>query len=208
MSAQQPYDVELDLDIDPPGNDGLPYFQELTDAEVEVKAPVAQRKKPLRKATEMEMTRYLTRFHDGSNGNGPRYVVADHVRNRNGFGATRTADFMVVDTWQSLAVHGFEVKVDRRDWLKETRQPEKSEAFKQYCHYWWLVVPDEGLVRGDELPKDWGLMAIRGAHQGFTVDKLVVVKAAPKLEPLPMPWTMTVPLLRAVQRTARGSWEG
>jgi len=162
--------------------------------------------KDQRRATEHEMVQWLIRYHNNvSPGNGPRYVCADHVRNAPGFDANRTADFVAVDTWKGGAeIHGFEIKVDRKDWLHELKQPEKSDAFKRYMTRWWLVVPDEDMVRFGELPQGWGLLAIRGKRLGFDVDRLVVVKQAPKLAAEPMPWSLTVPLLRAVQRTARG----
>lgn len=133
-------------------------------------------------------------------GNGPRYVVAEHVRNQGGFGwdePLRTADAIAVDLWPSSGhlIHGFEVKVSRSDWLTELRDPDKAEAFKRYCDHWWLVVPDKTMVR-DDLPTGWGLLAI--GRDG----RLRIAKSAPKLDREPMPIGMTAALLRATARTA------
>lgn len=161
-----------------------------------------------------EMTKALVRrFSALSPGNGPRYVIATEVRNRAGFAATRSCDAIVVDTWPSsgLAIHGFEVKVSRSDWLRELADPLKAEAFRRYCDRWWLAVGDPSIVRPGELPEGWGLMTYcmakrpsrwdpvqRGYFPQPPAGSLRVAVAAPKLKPEPMPRTMLVPLLRAV----------
>lgn len=142
------------------------------------------------------------RYSKVAPGNGPRYVVAEHVRNQCGFGGwwgtgpLRTADALVVDLWPSSGhlVHGFEVKVSRSDWLTELKDPDKAEAFKPYCDHWWLVVPDVEIVRSD-LPLGWGLLAV--GKDG----RLRQRKAAPKLDRQPMPFEMTAAWLRAVAKT-------
>jgi hypothetical protein len=152
------------------------------------------------KWTERDMLDLLHERYSKNPGNGPRYVFAEHVRNQGGFGwdvPLRTADGLAIDLWPSggHAIHGFEVKVSRADWLTELRDPEKAEAFKPYCDHWWLVVPDTGIVR-DDLPEGWGLLAV--ARGGV----LRVRKRAPKLDRQPMPTGMTAAWLRAVAKTA------
>lgn len=146
-------------------------------------------------ATEREMLDALHIRYSNLNGNGPRYVCAEHVRNRAGFDATRTADFVAMDLWPSsgLLLHGHEVKVSRADWLRELAEPSKAEAFMQYMDRWWLVVPHPRIVK-DDLPSGWGLMARRGG-------RLAVVIAAPPLTPKPVPRTLLAPLLRAAVTT-------
>jgi hypothetical protein len=144
------------------------------------------------------------RYSKVAPGNGPRYVVAEHVRNQCGFGGywgtgpTRTADALVVDLWPSsgLKIHGFEVKVSRSDWLTELKDPDKAEAFKPYCDHWWLVVPDAAIVR-DDLPDGWGLLAVGKGG------RLRMCKRAPSLARKPMPFDMTAAWLRATSKTAR-----
>jgi hypothetical protein len=137
-----------------------------------------------------------------------RWVRAEHVRNGTGFygydpvtgrcaAPLRTADFFAIDTWESKGqrIHGHEVKVSRSDWLHELADPSKAEAFKQYVHHWWLVVPDASIVRGDELPTGWGMLTLRGG-------RLHAVRRAPLLEPTPMPKPIWISLVRAASKTA------
>jgi hypothetical protein len=144
-------------------------------------------------------------------GNGPRYVVAEHVRNEAGFGGydhtsairggkrttLRTADAIAVDLWPSSGnlVHGFEVKVSRSDWLTELRDPSKADAFRRYCDHWWLVVSDANIAH-DGVPDGWGLLAV--GRDG----RLRVRVKAPRLQREPMPPTFVAALLRATVRTA------
>ena len=77
-------------------------------------------------------------------------------------------------------LHGHEVKVSRSDWLTELRDPEKAEAFRSYCDFWWLVVSEKSIVKVGELPIGWGLMVAVG-------DSVRVVARAdrnPAVEPM------------------------
>lgn len=157
------------------------------------------------RVTERDLLDLLHRRYSGAgNGPGPRCIVAEHVRNRASFDANRTADAIMVDTWRSsLAVHGFEVKCSRTDWLTELRNPGKASAFIPYCHFWWLVVADKSIVR-DDLPDGWGLLVPHG-------DTLrAEVGAKKRRNPDPLPLDMIAPILRSVQKTAerRGYQEG
>lgn len=163
------------------------------------------------KHTERSMLDLIhARYSQTHPGNGPRYIVAEHVRNQCGFGGTaaseylgreprlRSADALVVDLWPSTGnlIDGFEVKVSRSDWLTELKDPSKAEAFRPYCDYWWLAVPDAAIVR-DDLPDGWGLLVV--GRDG----KLRQRVAAPRLTRQPMPWGMTAALLRAAVKTAQ-----
>ncbi|MBH5146323.1 hypothetical protein [Rhodococcus erythropolis] len=154
------------------------------------------------KVTERDMLDLLNGRYHKDYANGPRYVGAEHVRSHAGFGAQRTADYMAMDLWpgvpygSKIALHGHEVKVSRSDWLTELKTPEKAEEFKRYMDYWWLVVSDPAIVKPGELPEGWGLMIKSG-------NAIRVKKAAPKLDPLPMPKPLMACLLRAVSKTAK-----
>jgi hypothetical protein len=95
----------------------------------------------------------------------PEWYFLTGVRSDAGYGSTgatvRTADAIAMNLWPSrgLEIHGFELKVDRRDWLRELKNPEKAEAVARYCDRWWLVVPDPTIVAEGELPVTWGLLA-------------------------------------------------
>lgn len=149
--------------------------------------------------TEREMLDLLhARYGTVRNGNGIRYVLAEHVKNAAGFNANRILDMMVQDLYPSTgcAIHGFEIKCSRADWLTELKDPTKAEAFRPYCDYFWLVVADRSIVRLGELPSNWGLLA----PAGFT---LRAVFHAPKNESVaPMPREMGAAFARAVHKTA------
>lgn len=114
--------------------------------------------------TEREVLDELRAYYSKDAGNGPRYVFAEHVKDAPGFAGSRTADFVAQDLWNSKGLHliGHEVKVSRSDWLSELRDPTKAEAIRQFCHQWYLVVPDAKIVK-DDLPAGWGLIVTGGA---------------------------------------------
>lgn len=111
--------------------------------------------------------------------------------------ATRIADYLVVDTYGTTEIIGFEVKISRSDWLTELKDPSKSEEWRAHCHRWYLVVPDATIVR-DDLPEGWGLM---------TIDKngklRVRVKSVVNPEPEPLDSLSQAQLYRSVAKTAR-----
>lgn len=88
----------------------------------------------------------------------PEWVVLTEVADRPG-GAARYADAIAFNLWPSrgLAIHGFEVKVSRSDWLRELKDPAKAERIQSYCDYWWIAAPED-VVQDGELPDGWGLM--------------------------------------------------
>lgn len=94
----------------------------------------------------------------------PEHAFFEEVSNAAGFGRSRSADAIAMNTWPSrgLTIHGFEVKVDRRDWVRELKDPAKAEAFFHRTHCWWLVVSDPAIVHPGELPEGWGLLVPRG----------------------------------------------
>lgn len=152
-------------------------------------------------ATERQMLDLLHRRYRQTNpGNGPRYVCAEHVKNAAGFYASRVLDMVVMDLWPSSgnALHGHEVKVSRSDWLRELADPLKADAFRPYLDYFWVVVPDPAIVRVDELPFGWGLIASTSDCGALRVR----VNAFQLAEPKHMPRGMQACLLRAAATTA------
>src|SRR5579859_3830851 len=108
----------------------------------------------------------------------PAYAFIPHCANATGAVATRTADAIAMSLWPSrgLELHGFEVKVDRSDWLRELKDPKKADDLFGYFDRWWLVVSEASIVAEGELPPTWGLMESAGAG-------IRVRQEAPKLEP-------------------------
>ncbi len=109
----------------------------------------------------------------------PEWATMFEVAPRTG-GGTRYADAVAVNLWQSRghAVHGFEIKVSRGDWLRELKDPAKAEEIQRFCDYWTIVAP-KGVVVDGELPPTWGLLEMRP-------DRLLQVKAGPKLDAQPI----------------------
>lgn len=120
---------------------------------------------------------------------GPEWALMQEVAPKTG-GGTRYADAVAVNLWSSRghAVHGFEIKVSRSDWLRELKQPEKAEDVYQYCDHWWIVAP-KGVVKDGELPPTWGLLELRAAG-------IVQQIAAPRLSPIPITREFFASLIR------------
>lgn len=53
------------------------------------------------------------------------------------------------------AMEGFEVKVDRGDWLREIAAPAKSAPLWESVDRWWLV-SSENVAKPEEVPPTWG----------------------------------------------------
>jgi hypothetical protein len=133
------------------------------------------------------------------------WALAFEVSNATGSQAGRHADAVAMNLWPSrgMAVHGFEFKVSRGDWLRELKQPEKAEAVAQYCDHWW-VVATEGVVRLDELPPTWGLIELQCGNglllEGQAAPKLVTVKQAPQKASQPIDRPFMAALFRKLSQ--------
>ena len=123
----------------------------------------------------------------------PQYALFEEVRNGTGFSrsVTRSADALAFSLWPSrgLELHGFELKVDRRDWQRELLEPAKAEELQRFCDRWWVVAPAE-MVQPGELPPTWGLLNPNG-RGGLTA-----AVEAPKLEAKPLDRLMLASLFR------------
>jgi hypothetical protein len=123
----------------------------------------------------------------------PRYAFFEQVRNAAGFAANRTADAMALGLWPSrgLALHGFELKIGRSDWLRELANPAKAEGISEFCDLFWLVVPNLDVARLQEVPEPWGLIV--ATKKG---DKLRTERPATKLDARPLDRSFIAALLR------------
>lgn len=92
--------------------------------------------------------------------------------------AGRFADVVAVQTFWSrgIKVEAYELKVNRGDWLKELRDPEKAEAIAKHVDRFY-VVASPGVVQLAEVPEGWGLLECRPPS-----NKLRQLKAAPPLQ--------------------------
>ncbi len=154
-----------------------------------------------RRKTEGDLLRMLRRRYSA-----PQWALFGGVRNTTGYsrGTARTADAVAIGLWPSrgLSIHGFEVKCQRSDWLRELAQ-NKSEEIQKYCDYWWIVAADKTLVDVDtgELPKTWGLLVPRKGGV------LVTVVEAPQLKPKPLDRGFIAAICRRAHEDAQPSNE-
>lgn len=149
--------------------------------------------KPSDKMTTIELTQKLQQFYEAKKG---AWSFITQIRNGTGWNqVTRTADAMAMGLWPStgLELIGFELKVSRSDWLHELKQPEKAEEMKQFCDRWYLVVPDESIVKPGELPEGWGLMVASG--RGRTIKEKI---KAPELTPVDVDRLLLASIFRNV----------
>lgn len=110
---------------------------------------------------------------------GNEWAILFNVRNAGGFEATRAADAIAIGVWPSTGhrILGFEIKVSRADWLRELKDPWKSEAFAKFCDRWSLVIPRADIVKPGELPDGWGVMVPHGhglkvSHEAKTRERV------------------------------------
>lgn len=128
----------------------------------------------------------------------PAYAFLTHVPNATGGRADRTIDAVAMGLWPSrgLDLQGFEIKVDRRDWLRELKNPAKADGWR--FDQFWLVTPLD-LVKPHEVPPLWGLMEARNTTNGV---RLAVTKDAPQQKPKPLTRQMLAGLMRKIHARA------
>lgn len=110
----------------------------------------------------------------------PEWALMFEVANGTGIEGKSYADAVAMNLYPSrgLAIHGFEIKVSKQDFMREIEKPDKSVPVQQFCDHWWLVAPAKA-VDESLLPKAWGWLRVDG-------DRLVQAKAAPDLEAKPL----------------------
>lgn len=108
----------------------------------------------------------------------PHYALLYEVASGMGKTMNGYADAIAMSLFPSrgLDIEGFEIKIDRRDWLKELKNPDKAEHVAKYCLHWWLVISEEGIAKPEEVPAGWGLYVLNKN------DNLEVVKRPKKLK--------------------------
>ncbi len=125
------------------------------------------------------------------------YALMEEVRDKAGYDASRSADFIAVNLWPSrgLAINGIELKSSRSDWLNELKKPAKAENIFQYCDFFWLLTANDNVAKIEEIPETWGWLTIKG-------EKIFVQKEAQKLQPIALTKHFVCAMLkRAVDKT-------
>jgi hypothetical protein len=129
------------------------------------------------------------------------WLYMEHVRNDAGW-YCRTIDAIAMNTFKSkgLALHAYEVKCSRADWLRELAEPTKSQPFLEMVDYLWLVT-GPGIVKIEELPESWGLLLATttgsGLRQKRAADPLRPIVRGWYDKPDPMPRGLVAAMLRA-----------
>lgn len=113
------------------------------------------------------------------------HVVVEEVAPGTGWGSSRYADVLALSVWPSdgLKLHGFEIKASRADLKRELADPSKHHAVARYCDTWTLVLWNEALYDGLQIPAEWGIQVVTGDDD----DALTVIRKSPKL--IPDPWS-------------------
>jgi hypothetical protein len=140
--------------------------------------------------TTAELTMALAERYSGD-----AWAFLPQVRSSVGYAerTVRTADALAMGLWPSrgLELHGFEIKCERADWIKELNNPAKADKICRFCDRWWLVA-NEGIVQPGELPATWGLLCPRG-------NKLVCKTEPNKCEAEPMTRLFLAAMIRGVK---------
>ena len=133
-----------------------------------------------KKYTTEEMHARIEAAHPDTRG---EWMVCHEVPDSTGHQASRRADAVAMNLWPSrMALHGYEIKVSRSDWLRELKRPDKAELVWRFCDYWWLVVSDQSIVKEGELPEGWGLMVPHGKGLRRIVQAKHVPAESPSFE--------------------------
>jgi hypothetical protein len=137
----------------------------------------------------------------------PDWLMAFEVQVPRPEGGLRFADAVAYDLRKGVgsALHGFEIKVSRGDWLNELRKPTKHLPARALTDHWWIVSGDRAHVHPGELPAGVGLMA--PGPKGLQV----LVPAT--RNPLAVPGVLDRDLVAAMLRRLdvlepRAYWEG
>jgi len=110
----------------------------------------------------------------------PEWAYFSQIPNTTGMHTARIADGVAMNLYPSKdhALHCFEIKCTRADFLNEIKDPNKSEIVGKYCDYFTLVIP-AGLVDPKELPERWGLLEVHSPNADFAGSSGLTYKRKP-----------------------------
>lgn len=141
------------------------------------------------------------------------YKLFEEVKRSSGYmKPERFADAIAISIFPSngISLTGFEMKENRADLLNDLRDLSKSEALKQFCDYWILMIPHsnyEEILKGKiQIPDDWGVWAWYNnkthGNGGF------IVKIKPKqLYPKPVDRYFLASLLNQTNTSVKEKYE-
>lgn len=114
---------------------------------------------------------------------------------------SRYADAVALGIWPSRgqALIGFEFKEDRRDWLREKKNPAKAESVSQHVDAFYLVAASDSVAKVEELPEPWGLYVANADRTKLRCVK--VCQPFPDRDKTVMKRTFAAAMLRRVTET-------
>jgi hypothetical protein len=123
-----------------------------------------------------DMRERLRTYHEG-----PEWVLQFEVGNATGGRVTNHADAVAMSIWPSRGykIIGYEIKVNRSDWLNELKQLHKADAVGKFCDAWFLVAPTD-IVHEVEVPESWGWMV--PAAKSLRIKKQPAIVKAQELD--------------------------
>ena len=111
-------------------------------------------------ATNETITELLKQHYGRKKG----YKLSFEVKRSSGYmKPERYADAVAFSLYPSngISLTGYEIKASRNDLLNDLRDLSKSEAIKQFCDYWILIVTDKEIIEGKiKVPDDWGIWTV------------------------------------------------
>ncbi len=135
----------------------------------------------------------------------PEWLFVDHVKNAAGFGARRQLDALAFNTFGSrgYAFVGYEVKCTRADFLRELKDPEKSEAVGQFCDRFSIVAAHPLVAAPEEMPLGWGLYVVNSKGSGLLTKKRP--EAREQVMPIDRPFLAAI--VRRLQKQDREDFD-
>ena len=127
----------------------------------------------------------------------PEYAFFSEVRGGTGARGSKFCDGLAISLWPSrgITIDGFEIKVSRGDLRRELSNPAKADEIQKFCDRWWLVLSSADLLSEDDiLPKNWGVMVVRGTTQ------LRVQRKPPERRPKALTRSFVASVLRRFQQ--------
>ena len=108
----------------------------------------------------------------------PAWAFFTHFRNQTGYQyRLRTADAIAMSLFPSrgLDIWGYEVKVNRNDWLRELKTPDKAEETLGDVDYIAIVTPPDIVEKG-EVPPRWGHAVVKDGKLRFAKSAVRLTK--------------------------------
>lgn len=74
--------------------------------------------------------------------------------------SARRIDVLAVSLWASrgFGIDAIEIKVDRRDYLREIEEPAKADPWWRHSNRFWIAAPSTAVADPSLLPPGWGLL--------------------------------------------------